>query len=129
MNITKKDTSNLVNSIKIEIAPDDYQEKVNSGLKDYQKKANIHGFRPGKVPVGILKKTYGNQLVVEEVNKLLSESLQKYITDNEINMLGEPVPSENEEVKMDFKGDGNFEFSFDIGLKPEFDIELSDKKK
>ena len=120
----------LINAIiTIGIEKADYAEKVDKQLRDYRKKANIPGFRPGMVPLGLLNKMYGKSIMAEEVNKILSDELYKYIQDNKINILGEPLPNETEQKEVDFNTQEDFEFVFDIGLAPEFEVELNKKDK
>lgn len=128
MNIVKQeiDALNLVLKVKIEKA--DYEPKVETVLKDYRKKAAIKGFRPGNAPVSLINKLYRKPVVVEEVNKLISESITKYIFDEKLNILGEPLPSE-QQSNLDWDMDENFEFSFDLGLVPDFELKLSKKDK
>ena len=104
----------------------DYEEKVLKTLKNYRKKANVPGFRPGMVPMGLIKKQYGTAVKVDEVNRVLGEKLYEYIRENKIQMLGEPLPSEKQ-VPQDLEGDGPFEFVFDIAIAPEFKAELTSK--
>ena len=129
MNIVRKDIdqSNAVITLRIEKA--DYTEKVEKTLRDYRKKANIPGFRPGMVPVGLVKKMYGKAVLAEEINKIVSEELFKYIKENNVNMLGEPLPNETEQQEIDFNTQEDFEFIFDLGLAPEFEVELTGKDK
>lgn len=129
MNIVRKDidTSNAVLTVNIEKA--DYAEKVEKVLRDYRKKANVPGFRPGMVPMNLLKKMYGKSILAEEINKMLSDELYKYIRENQINILGEPLPSEDDQKEIDFATQEDFEFAFDLGLAPEFEVELSKKDK
>lgn len=129
MNITQESTGDLTATIKLEMTSEDYKKNVNTVLKDYQKKANIPGFRPGKVPFGMINKMYGKAVLAEEVNKLISDSLNKYIVDNKINILGYPIPNTELTTEMDFDKQENFEFFFDIGITPEFEITLNDKLK
>ena len=124
INFECADKINGVMTITIEKA--DYEEKVTKKLKDYRKKANVPGFRPGMVPMGLIKRQYGTAVKVDEVNRLLSEKLFEYIRENKIQMLGEPLPSEKQ-VPQNLEGDGPFEFVFDIAVAPEFKAELSDK--
>ena len=91
MNITKESTGELTATIKIEVGPSDYEKQVEEALKDLQKKANLKGFRPGKVPFGLIRKMYGKSALAEEVNKILSESLNNYIVENKIEVLGYPL--------------------------------------
>lgn len=129
MNITKENIDDLNAIIKAEIAEEDYQENVKKTLKDHQRKSNMPGFRPGKVPFGMINKMYGAAVLVDEVNKILSENLTKYITDNELEILGNPIPNIEKSPKINWKEDKIFHFHFDIGLAPKFELELSDKIK
>lgn len=104
----------------------DFQERVNKTLKDYRKKANVPGFRPGMVPMGMIKKQFGEAVKAEEINKLIGEDIYKYVNDNKIKMLGEPMASESQ-VPVDLSKDAPYEFKFDIAVAPEFKVELSDK--
>ena len=108
MNITK--TQNDDNAIiKIQLGKEDYASRVENVLKDYQKKVVIDGFRKGKTPMGIVKKIYGKAVLVEEINKVLGEALNNYIKENDLQILGEPLPSETEQKELDLN-DENFEF-------------------
>jgi trigger factor len=129
MNIVRKDIDSSNATITISIEKADYSEKVEKTLRDYRKKANIPGFRPGMVPLGLLKKMYGKSILAEEINKILSDELYKYIQDNKINMLGEPLPNETDQKDIDFSTQEDFEFVFDLGLAPEFEVELNKKDK
>ena len=104
----------------------DFQKRVNKTLKDYRKKANVPGFRPGMVPMGMIKKQFGEAVKAEEINKLIGEELYKYVNDNKIKMLGEPMANESQ-VPVDLSKDAPYEFKFDIAVAPEFKVELSDK--
>ena len=110
------------------IEPADYQEKVEKTLKDYRKKAQVPGFRPGMVPMGMIKKQYGTAVKVDEVNRLMGEKLYEYIRENKIQMLGEPLPSDKQQPQ-DFEKDGEMTFVFDIAVAPEFKVALSGKDK
>ena len=129
MNITQESTGELTATIKIELIPEDYREQVNKTLKDFQKKSTLRGFRPGKIPMGLIKKMYGKGAVAEEINKVVSESLNNYIKEEDLDILGYPIGSKEKNKEIDFENDENFEFYFDIGLTPEIDLELSDKIK
>lgn len=129
MNITKTNVDELNAVIKLEIEKNDYEKKVSDALTDYRKKANIDGFRPGKAPMGMIKKMYGTGVLVEEINKMISENLYKFIFDNKINVLGEPLPSESDQKDVDFENDDNFEFAFDIAVAPEFEVKMSKRDK
>lgn len=128
MNIVKENNNDLTAVLKVQITKDDYSEKVENALSDYRKKARIDGFRPGKVPTGLIKKMYGKGVLIEEVNKLISESLTNYIRDEKLNVLGEPLPNKDQKT-IDFDNENEFEFVFDIALTPEIEVKLSKKDK
>ena len=129
MNISKELKDDLNAVLKVQISKDDYEPKVQQVLGDYRKKARIDGFRPGKVPAGLIQKLYGKTVMVEEINKLLSESVMKYIHDEHIHILGDPLPSENDQKEIDWETQKEFEFAFDLGLSPEFELNLTKKDK
>ena len=110
------------------VEPADYQEKVEKTLKDYRKKAQVPGFRPGMVPMGMIKKQYGTAVKADEVNRLLGEKLYEYVRENKIQMLGEPLPSEKQQPQ-NFEKDEELTFVFDIAVAPEFKVALSGKDK
>ena len=128
MNIKFESADKINGLMTITIEQTDYQEAVDKKLKDYRKKAQVPGFRPGMVPMGLIKKQYGTAVKVEEVNRILGEKLYEYIRENKIQMLGEPLPNE-EQQPQDLAGNGPFEFVFDIAVAPEFKAELTDKDK
>jgi len=125
MNITKKDIDSLNAVVTVEISKEDYSDKVNSVLDNYRKNANIPGFRKGHVPMGMVKKQYGTAVLVEEVNKLLQENLHKYLTEEKLDVLGNPLPKN--ETEIDWKSE-NFSFEFELGLAPEFTVDVKGKK-
>jgi trigger factor len=129
MDITKELKDDLNAVLKVQIGKSDYGDKVEKVLGDYRKKARIDGFRPGKVPAGLIQKLYGKTVMVEEINKLLSESVMKYIHDEHIHILGDPLPSEKEQKEIDWETQTDFEFAFDLGLSPEFELKLTKKDK
>ena len=129
MNITKTNIDDLNAVIKLQIVQEDYETRVNTVLQDYRKKANINGFRAGKVPMGVIKKMYGTPVLADEINKILSEELMKYIRENDLNIMGEPLPNETEQKEINWEKDTEFEFSFDIALTPEYTLNLSKKDK
>ena len=129
MNITTEKVDDLNAILKVELKQEDYQDKVDAQLKDYRKKANIPGFRKGHVPMGMVKKMVGTNLLVEEINKILSESLHKYIQDEKLDVLGNPLPKMGEEDKIDWENQTDFEFRYDLGLAPQFDVKIGDKYK
>lgn len=124
MNITFENPDKVNGLLTITVEKEDYQEKVEKTLKDYRKRAQVPGFRPGMVPMGMIKKQYGMAVKVDEVNRLLGEKLMEYIRENNIQMLGEPLASEKQEPQ-DLEKDGPFTFMFDIAVAPEFKAELS----
>ena len=128
MNITFENPDKVNGLLTITVEKEDYNEKVEKTLKDYRKRAQVPGFRPGMVPMGMIKKQYGTAVKVEEVNRLLGEKLMEYIRENKIQMLGEPLPSEKQEPQ-DLEGDGPFTFVFDIAVAPEFKAELTGRDK
>jgi trigger factor len=129
MNIKKDNLDELNAVLTITVEKSDYEERVDQVLKDYRKKARIDGFRPGKVPQGLINKMYRKPVLVEEINKILGESLGKYLVDEKLNILGEPLPSLDKPVQIDWDADAQFDFSFDIGMAPEIDFAVSEKDK
>ena len=129
MKITFDCADKINGLLTMTIEPADYQEKVEKTLKDYRKKAQVPGFRPGNVPMGLIKKQYGTAVKVDEVNKLMGEKLYEYIRENKIQMLGEPLPNTEKQVPQDFEKDGELTFVFDIAVAPEFQVALSGKDK
>jgi len=129
MNITRENIDPLNTTIKIGIQKEDYETRVEEVLKDYRKKARLDGFRPGKIPSGLIKKMFGKTVLIEEVNKILSESLSSYITEENLSILGEPLPNEQEQQPIDWDHQEEFEFAFDLGLAPPIEINLSTRDK
>ncbi len=129
MNITRENIDNLNAVLKVQIIKADYDEKVESVLKDYRKKASIKGFRPGMVPIGLVKKMYGRAVQIDEINKLVTENIQKYLSDEKIEILGDPMPKADEQDKFDFGTQEDFTFTFELGLAPVIDLKLSKKNK
>ncbi len=129
MNITLKNIDPVNAIVKLEIVKEDYSGEVDKMLKDIRKNASIPGFRKGMVPTGYIKKMYEKSAIVEQVNKLVSGKLFEYIRENNINILGEPLPNETEQKEIDFENNDSFEFCFDLGLAPTIDIELTAKDK
>ncbi|MBP5278232.1 MAG: trigger factor [Prevotella sp.] len=126
MKITFENPDKVNGLMTLTVEESDYKENVEKTLKDYRKKANLPGFRPGQVPMGLIKRQYGNAVKVEEINKVLGQEIYKYVNDNKIQMLGEPLPSEKQ-VEVDIEGPAPYTFVFDIAVAPDFSIELSDK--
>ena len=127
MNISFENADKINGLLTLTIEKDDYQPEVDKILKDYRKKANIPGFRPGQAPMGLIKRQYGTAVKVDAVNKLLGDKIYEYIRENKIQMLGEPMPNTEKQPELDFEKGENFEFVFDIAVAPEFKIELSDQ--
>ena len=126
MNIKKEDIDALNAVVKIDIVAEDYQAKVATLLADHRKKANVPGFRKGQVPMGMIKKQHGKSILMEEVNKLLQESLNTFLAEEKLELLGNPLPR----VQEDFNWDSEtLSFEFELGLVPKFDVDLKSKKK
>lgn len=125
MNITRENLDALNAVVKVDIAKEDYNDKVEKILSDYRKTANIPGFRKGHVPMGMVKKQYGKAVLVDEVNKLLQDALNKYLTEEKLDVLGQPLPKTQDSIDWDADG---FSFEFELGLAPEFDVDLKSKK-
>ena len=111
--------------VKVAITKEDYEDKVNKILSDYRKQANIPGFRKGQVPMGLIKKQYGKAVLVDEVNKLLQDNLGKYLNEEKLDVLGNPLPKAKED--FDWNNE-NLDFEFELGLAPEFEVKLKTKK-
>ncbi|MGB1169067.1 MAG: trigger factor [Flavobacteriaceae bacterium] len=126
MDITRENIDALNAVVKVDIIADDYQSKVDKILVDYRKKADIPGFRKGHVPMGMIKKQYGKSVMIDEVNKLLQDALNKYLTEEKIEILGNPIPRIQENFSWDTK---SFSFEFELGLVPQFEVNLNSKKK
>lgn len=129
MNISFENVDKVSALLTMKIEKSDYAEKVEKALKDFRKKANLPGFRPGQVPMGLLKKRFGTEILAEEINKILSQELYKYIREQKVNILGEPMANEEKTPAIDFATQEEFTFAFDIALAPEFDAKLSAKDK
>lgn len=124
MKISRENIDALSAVVKIGIEKADYQEKVEKTLKNHAKKVTMPGFRAGKVPASMVQKMYGKSVLVEEINKMVFSELNKYITDNKIHVLGEPIPSEKQDL-IDFDSQESFNFAFDLAIAPEVSVNLS----
>jgi len=129
LNITLDKQSATDGLIKIQLSATDYQPKVDEKLKDYARKANIKGFRQGKVPTGVIKKMFGKSILVEEVNHIVSHSVSDYIRDQKLRILGDPMPNQDKGFAIDWDNQKDFEFEFQIGLVEDFQVDLSKKVK
>jgi len=129
MNISQEKIDNLNAVVKININPEDYQPRVDKAIKEQAKKARIPGFRPGMVPPAHIKKMYGKSILVDEINNLLSDSLNKYIEDEKLEVLGQPLPKMDDEKEYNWDFADNFEFNYEVGLAPDFSVEFSSKDK
>lgn len=125
--LIKVDSVNAI--LKVDVKKADYQVKVDEAIKNFRKKANVPGFRPGTVPAGLVKKMHGKSILAEEVNKLVGEGIYNYIQENKLNILGEPLPNIEKQQPVDFSKEEDFEFFFDIALAPEVKLALSKKDK
>lgn len=124
MNITRENIDELNATLTIAVEKNDYETSVNDVLKNYRKKANMPGFRPGMVPAGLIKKMYGKAALAEEVNKIISNGLTNYIRTENLNVLGEPLPNEEKQPTIDWDNQTEFSFIFDIGIAPSFEVKL-----
>ena len=124
MNISLQNVDKVSAVLTVKIEKADYQEKVEKALKTLRQRVNMPGFRKGMVPMGLVKKQFGTSVLVEEVDKLMQEKVSEYIRENKVDMLGAPLPKEN---NVNFETDEDFEFSFDIALAPQFEVALSNE--
>lgn len=124
MNITLDKTNSTYANLKVSLKEADYAPKVEEKVKEYSRKAQIKGFRPGKVPAGLIRKMYGKSILVEQINELLHEAVNKYIKENDIRILGEPLPKQEDEAQIDWDNQKEFEFTYELGLLPDFTLPL-----
>jgi len=129
MNVVEEKIDDLNTVLKITVESKDYSEKVDKTLKKYRKDAVIPGFRPGKTPMSLIKKKYGKSLLAEELNTLVNQSLTDYIRENNIDILGQPLPKADAQVQGDFNNPADFTFTYELGIAPKFDVKLSKKNK
>jgi trigger factor len=127
MDIVKEQTADLTATVRIRLTPSDYEGKVNEMIKKTQKTANMPGFRKGMVPTGMIRKMYGKAILFDELNKLVSESLENYINENKLEILGNPLPQPLKELETNWEKPLDYEFSFDLGLAPTFELKLPPK--
>jgi len=129
MEVVKKDIDKLNAEITINIKEEDYKENVEAALRRYRKQTNLPGFRKGMVPMGMVKKMVGTNLLVDEINKTLSDNLYKYISENKLDVLGNPLPKQEDADAIDWENQKDFTFRYDIGLAPEVKVEITEKDK
>lgn len=129
MNITQDKIDNLNSVITVKINPEDYKERVEKAIKSQAKKAKLPGFRPGMVPAAHIKKMYGKSILVDEINSLLNDSLNNYISENKLEILGQPLPKLDEDKEFNWDYSDEFEFIYELGLAPEFELDFSSKDK
>ncbi|MEQ8625402.1 MAG: trigger factor [Vicingaceae bacterium] len=129
MEVARKDIDKLNAEITISIKEEDYKQKVTQSLNRYRKQANMPGFRKGMVPMGMVKKMVGTNILVEEINQILSENLNKYIGENKLNILGNPLPKEDDSKAIDWDNQKEFDFTYELGLAPEVKVDLTEKDK
>ncbi|MBP5476706.1 MAG: trigger factor [Paludibacteraceae bacterium] len=129
MQITMSEVQNLQAQITLVMQPEDYQEQVEKEIRQLRQKAQIPGFRAGNVPKGLIRKMYGKNVLADVINRELGTSLQKYIEEQKLHVLGEPLPNEEQNQKVDLEFDSTFTFVFDIALAPELDTKMTAKNK
>lgn len=128
MQISFENPDKVNGLLTMTVEENDFKDDVEKTLKNYRKRANVPGFRPGQVPMGLIKRQFGTSVKVDAINKLIGEQLQKYINDNKIQMLGQPLPHEGQEP-VDLEKDAPYTFQFDIAVAPEFEAKLSGRDK
>jgi len=129
MNISQEKIDSLNAVVTINIKPEDYQPRVDKAIKDHAKKAKIPGFRPGMVPPAHIKKMYGKSILVDEVNNLLSDTLNNYINEQQLEVLGQPLPKMDDSKQYNWDFADDFEFNYEVGLAPAFEVDFSSKDK
>jgi len=129
MDIIRDNNGPLEATLKVKLSEEDYREQVNKELKNLQRKAQMPGFRPGKVPIGLVKKMYGKSVLAEEVNKILADAVYNYIKEEELNVLGNPLPDHEQADAIDWENQSEFEFHYQVGLAPDIDLTLSEDIK
>jgi len=129
MKIAQNNIDELTATIALTVEQADYEPRVKKSLSEHRRKADIKGFRPGMAPMGLIEKMYGKSVLLDEVQKLMSEGLNQHITDNNLQLLGEPLPNEDEPSKNDWEKGGDLEFKFDIAIAPAININFTEKDK
>ena len=128
MKVLQQSVDKLNAILKVEIKSEDYQNIVKASLEKHRKSAKVPGFRPGKVPLGMIQKQYGKSVLAGELNKMANDTLYKYITEEKLEILGNPIPTANETFKGDMENPGDFEFSYEIGFSPKFEIPTASRR-
>lgn len=129
MKVIREDVDALNANLQVQVSPEDYQSKVKSILEKHRKTAKTPGFRPGQVPMGLIQKQYGKSVLLDELNRIVNESLYRFINENKIEILGNPIPKEGKEVEGSFEKPENFVFDYQIGLSPNVSVNLTNKSK
>lgn len=129
MTVTQEKVNNLKSRVVIDLKKEDYEPKISSSLKKLAKQVSLKGFRPGMAPMGLVKKMYGNNVLSEELNKLLNEEVHKFIDDNQLNILAQPIPAEGQLLDIDINNITDINFAFEIGHAPEFSLSYLDSAK
>lgn len=124
MNIFQENIDTLNAVLKVQLSPEDYKPQVDDAIKKYKKKASMPGFRPGHVPENLVRKMYGKSVLVDELNRIVADSVDKFIMDNKLNVLGNPMPKPDNDFEMNWDQPSNFEFAFDLALAPEVHLTL-----
>jgi len=127
MNVIREDLNALNARLKVKVSPEDYQTKVSETLSKYRKTAKIPGFRPGHAPMGMIQKQYGKSVLFDEVSKMVTDAINNYISDEKLNLLGNPIPVEENGFSGDFSNPTDFEFVYEIGFPPAIEIAISKK--
>ena len=129
MIVTRENVDALNATLKVQVKPEDYKDKVKAILEKQRKEAKIKGFRPGHVPMSLIEKQFGKSALADVLNNIVNDSLYNYINENKIEILGNPIPSETTEVQGDFNNPADFEFTYDIGLSPEVEVKVDGRSK
>ena len=129
MNIIRENVDALNAVLKVKVAETDYAEKVENAIKTVKKRVSMPGFRPGMVPTSLVKKMHGKSILVDEINKLLNDELNKYIVEQKLDVLGQPLPKVDNELTIDWDNQKEFEFSYDLALAPDFQLNFSSNDK
>ena len=129
MDVKVKNIDALNAVMTVKISNNDYKESFENSLKNYKKQVQLPGFRKGHIPTTVIKKKYGPSILAEEIDKLLNETIYKHITENKLNILGNPIPLEEEKREIDWKNPGDFEFAYELGIAPDFKLDLPGRDK